>query len=119
MTTDGPEGSGLIDSAGTAQPIAWQPFTARGVAAFAHASLGRLLLVELIIASVLAAAAVWFFGSIWFPTVRQAIRRLPDAGAIRNQELQSPLVSGDKLAENRPFLIIVLDLETRRNASQT
>jgi hypothetical protein len=34
---------------------AWQPFTPRGVAAFAAASLGRLLLVQGLVAALVAA----------------------------------------------------------------
>src|SRR2546429_4821245 len=71
-------------------PPAWQPLTPRGVASFAGASLARLLLVELIIASLIASAVAWFLAENWFPTVRHAIHQLPDQGTIRNQRLDSP-----------------------------
>ena len=100
-------------------PFAWQPFTPRGVAAFAHATLGRLLLVEMIIAVLAAGAVVWLLSAAWFPAIRQAIHQLPEQGAIRNQELDSPVTFPQSLAENRPFILFVLDLERQRNASQT
>ncbi len=100
-------------------PLAWQPFTPRGVAAFARAGLGRLLAVELAIASLGAGAVVWFLATLWFPTVRQAIHQLPERGTIHNRSLDSPVTFAAILAETRPFLIFVLDLEKQRNASQT
>jgi hypothetical protein len=63
-------------------PHAWEPLTPRGVAAFARASLGRLLLVQFIAALLAAAAVDWFLYDGWFPTVREAIGQLPDEGKI-------------------------------------
>ena len=100
-------------------PPAWQPLTPRGVAAFAQATLGRLLLVELVIASLTAGAVIWFLDANWFPTIRQAIHQLPQQGEIRNQRLELPLAPATTLAETRPYLILVLNLEKQRNASQT
>ena len=40
--------------------VAWEPFTPRGVAAFAGAGLGRLWLVQFVVAMLAAAAVVWF-----------------------------------------------------------
>jgi hypothetical protein len=109
----------LAEPAPPASPTAWQPFTPRGVASFASAAFGRLLLIEFIIASLTAGAFVWFLAENWFPAVRHAIHQLPEQGTIRNQELQSPLTFAETLSENRPFLMVVLDLEKQRNASQT
>src|SRR5207237_8270250 len=53
------------------------------------------------------------------PAVRQATGQLPEQGAIRNQQLELPLTFAKVLAETRPFLIFVIDLEKQRNASQT
>ena len=89
------------------------------MAAFARASLGLLLLVELLVASLCAGSVAWFLSTAWFPAVRQAIRQLPEQGSIDNQKLDSPLAFAQTLAENWPFLIVVLDLEKQRNASQT
>ena len=67
--------------------IAWQPLTARGVAAFARASLGRLLLVQLIVALLAAGTVVWFLQGCWFPTIGEAIRALPAQGELRAGKL--------------------------------
>jgi len=114
------------DSASPGQPAtlppgrsAWLPFTPRGVAAFASASLGRLLLVEIIIALLVAGTLVWFLANTWLPTIRRAIHQLPDQGIISQRKLASPLATASTLAETRPFLLIVVDLEKQRNASQT
>ena len=90
--------------------IAWQPLTARGVAAFAHASLGRLLLVQLIVALLAAGTVVWFLQSCWFPTIGEAIRALPAQGELRAGSLDWTGPSPTSLAEGR-FLAIVVDLD--------
>ena len=54
-------------SASAESPIAWEPLTPRGVAAFARARLSRLLLVQFVIASLAAAAVVWFLSDGLFP----------------------------------------------------
>jgi len=82
-------------------PTAWEPLTPRGVAAFAGASLGRLLLVQFIVALVVAAMVVWFLEEAWFPVVRHAIQQLPADGEIHDEQLNW---SGDgpvQLAGNR------------------
>ncbi len=65
------------------RPVAWQPLTPRGVAAFARASGGRLLLVQLLLASLAAAVVVWFLQEAWFPVIHQAIGQLPGQGERR------------------------------------
>ncbi|HXG49494.1 MAG TPA: hypothetical protein VNO52_17865 [Methylomirabilota bacterium] len=74
---------------GTGLPMAWQPFTIRGVAAFARAPLRRLLIVQALIAFAAAIALAWFLYHAWFPSVLEAIRRLPDEGVIEGQRLVS------------------------------
>ena len=89
---------------------AWQPLTPRGVAAFAHAGLGRLLLVQSIVALLAALVVIWQLAVGWFPTIGEAIERLPDQGEIRSQRLdwrgESPLM----LAEGR-HLALTVDLQ--------
>jgi hypothetical protein len=70
-----------------ARPKAWQPLTPRGVAAFAYASWGRLLLVQFIFALLAAVSVVWFLRTAWFPTIHQAIQKLPDQGEIKSGRL--------------------------------
>ena len=88
---------------------AWQPFTPRGVAAFARASWRRLLLVQFVCALVAAAAVIGFLQQSWFPVIEQAINQLPSEGEIRAQRLNWRGDSPVSLAENR-FLAITVDL---------
>ena len=96
--------------------FAWQPLTPRGVGAFAQASLGRLLLVELIVALLAAAAVIWFLATAWFPTLRQAIGQLPQQGVIRQQQLISPRSSATPLAAGR-LLAFVVNVEGQQPGS--
>src|SRR5260221_2227421 len=102
----------------SAPPLAWQPVTPRGVAAFAQATLSRLLLMELIVGFLAAASIVWFLAAAWFPTIRQAVRQLPEQGSIRSGRLDSPQRIAQTLGETN-FLTIVLDLERQRNVTQS
>ncbi len=91
------------------KPTAWQPLTPRGVAAFAGASPGRLLLVQFVFALLAAAALIWFLRTAWFPTVYQAIQQLPAReGKIQAGKLYWPEDSPRSLAEGR-FLAFVVD----------
>jgi hypothetical protein len=95
-------------SASADTTFAWEPLTPRGVAAFAHARLSRLLLVQFVIASIAAAATVWFLSDGCFPTVRAAIRKLPVAGEIHAGRLNGPGPTPQLLAEGR-FLAFIVD----------
>jgi hypothetical protein len=90
--------------------FAWEPLTPRGVAAFAHARFGRLLLVQIIIALIAAASAVWFLHDSVFPVVKTTIQNLPVAGEIRSGKLDWRGDSPKLLAEGR-FLALDVDLE--------
>lgn len=92
-----------------ATPIAWEPLTPRGVAAFARAPLWRLLLVQFVVAMLVAGVTGWFLVEDWFPVVRAAIRHLPDQGEIRDQRLDWRVSSPLKLAGNH-FLELGVDL---------
>ncbi|HKI69289.1 MAG TPA: hypothetical protein VKA67_06860, partial [Verrucomicrobiae bacterium] len=63
--------------------FAWEPLSPRGVAAFAHADWGRLLLVQFIVAVLTATTITWFLISGCLPILQTAIRQLPAQGAIR------------------------------------
>jgi len=93
-------------------PLAWEPLTPRGVAAFARATPGRLLLVQFLVALAVAASVVWFLQDAWCPTIREAIERLPDEGRIRSGKLDWPGGSPQLLAEG-DFLAFSVDLEQR------
>ncbi len=90
--------------------VAWQPLTARGVAAFARESLGRLLLVQLVVALVAGGAVAWVLQSGWFPVIREAIERLPAQGEIHSGRLVWPEASSRRLAEGR-LLALEVDLQ--------
>jgi hypothetical protein len=96
--------------------LAWQPLTPRGIAAFARAGFGRLFAVELLVAMLAAGAILWFLTTTWFPTVRQAIRQLPDQGEIRRRELHSPRLSAEPLAADR-WLSLSVELGGRSRSS--
>jgi hypothetical protein len=89
---------------------AWQPFTPRGIAAFARARLGRLLAVQLVMALVAAGTIAWFVQTAWCPMITSAIGRLPERGEIRGGQLDWGGAPHEVLAENR-FLALTVDLE--------
>ena len=89
---------------------AWQPLTPSGIAAFAHAKIGRLLVVQLIVAALVAWCVLWFLAANWFPVVRQAMSQLPDEGIIQNAQLSTPHTSTLPLAESR-LLTLVIDAD--------
>ncbi|MEI6193970.1 MAG: hypothetical protein WCS42_06530 [Verrucomicrobiota bacterium] len=90
--------------------FAWEPFTPRGVAAFAHARLGRLVLVQFIVALIAAASVTWFLEDSVCPVLQTAIQNLPDKGEIRSGKLDWRGDSPKLLAEGR-FLAFDVDLD--------
>ncbi len=88
----------------------WEPLTMGGVAGFGGASLGRLLLVQAVVAMMVAASVVWFLQRAWFPTIGEAIRRLPIEGEIRSGRLDWREQTAVRLGEGR-FLGLTVDLE--------
>jgi hypothetical protein len=90
--------------------FAWEPFTPRGVAAFARAGLGRLLLVQFIVALLAAAVIAWFADNDCFPAIGTAIQKLPAAGEIRSGNLDWRGRSPELLADGR-FLAFDVDLD--------
>ena len=86
------------DPPAIAQPVpsenptaAWQPFTPRGVAAFARASTWCLWRAQLLVALLIAGTCVWLVHSQWMPVVDEAIAHLPTpGGAIAQGRLQWP-----------------------------
>ena len=91
-------------SAFTEPSFAWEPITPRGVGAFARASFERLFIMQAVFAIIAASAVVWFLHDGVFPTLDTAVNALPEAGEIRNGQLDwrgdSPvlLAEGDVLA---------------------
>src|SRR6266404_535804 len=89
--------------------FAWQPLTPRGVAAFSGATLGRLLLLQLICALLTAGTGVWLLDQAWFPVIKEAINRMPAQGEIRSGKLDWRGDSPAAIAESR-FLAFAVDL---------
>ena len=90
--------------------FAWEPITARGVAAFARASFERLFVVQAVLALLAAASVVWVLSDGIFPTIDSAIRQLPDAGEIHSGRLDWRDDSPVLLAEGK-ILAFSVDLE--------
>ena len=97
-------------SASARSTFAWEPLTPRGVAAFARARLGRLLVVQFIVAVLAAIAVDCFLDLGCFPTINAAIRQLPEQGDIRASRLNWHGESPVLLAEGG-FLAFDVDLE--------
>ena len=89
--------------------FAWEPFTPRGVAAIAHARMGRLVLVQIIVALIAVASVIWFLDDNISPVIKAAIQNLPAAGEIRSAKLDWRGDSPKLLAEGR-FLAFDVDL---------
>lgn len=64
-----------------------EPFTPRGVAAFARAGFRRLVVAQFIFAVLAAIAVAHFFHSACFPAVQAAIDNLPVTGQIQSGQL--------------------------------
>ena len=94
----------------SAPRVAWEPITPRGVAAFAHARLGRLLLVQFVVALIVGSGLAWLLHACFFPTVSLAVEQLPPRGEIRRGSLEWNSNSPQTLA-NGSFLTIAIDLE--------
>jgi len=94
-----------------AEPVfAWEPLTPRGVAAFARARLGRLLVVQFIVAVLAAIAVDCFLDMDCFPTITAAIKQLPDQGEIRAGRLDWR-GSWPQLVAEGNFLAFDVDLD--------
>src|SRR5882724_6324366 len=87
-----------------------EPFTPRGVAAFAHAKSSRLFIVQFAVALLATVSIVWFLENACFPTIHAAIRSLPDAGKISSGKLDWRGGSPRLLAEGK-FLAFDVDLK--------
>lgn len=79
----------------------YQPFTFRGVAAFADASARRVVVFQVSFALLAAASVVWFVNTAWAPVVARAILELPPQGEINAGELLLPDSSPRLLADSR------------------
>lgn len=90
--------------------FAWEPLTPRGVAAFAGASLSRLLVVQLLVAILAGGSVIWLLDTGCFPVITGAIQTLPGTGEIRSGRLDWHGGSAQMLAEGK-FLALDVDLD--------
>lgn len=91
--------SGAVDGADPLRP-AWQPFTFGGLAAFARARLGRLLLAELLAALVSGGCVVFFLQWAYVPIIAQTIQKMPETARISRGHLVgigAPIITESKL----------------------
>jgi hypothetical protein len=107
--------SGAADGATPSRP-AWQPLTFGGVAAFAQARLGRLLLVELLAAILASGSVVSFLHRAYAPVILQAIQEMPETAKITNGQLIG--VDTTLIADTK-FLAIAVTQETSAQIGQS
>jgi hypothetical protein len=86
-----------------------EPFTPRGVAAFARAQFSHLFLAQCIFAFVAATIVAWFFFARCFPVIQTAVENLPSDGQIQSGKLAWGGPSSQSLAEGG-FLALNVDL---------
>ena len=106
-----------MDNIATSRPIAWQPLTFGGVAAFAQAPFGRLLFVQFIVALLAAGSIVFYFRIGWNSPIQQAIDQLPAQGEIAQGELRWTGPAPLRLGEGT-FVSFVLDPENSGELGQ-
>jgi len=84
---------------------AWQPFTFGGLAAFAQARLGRLVLAELVAAILVGGSVVHFLHAAYSPVILQAIQKMPETAKIVRGHLTG--IDTTVIAETKLFAIAV------------
>ncbi|HEX3716344.1 MAG TPA: hypothetical protein VH595_00105 [Verrucomicrobiae bacterium] len=84
---------------------AWQPLTFGGVAAFAPARAGRVLLVGLLAALVFGICFVWLIQHDYSPVILQAIQQMPESARVTDGRLQG--VPNTLISESKPLAIAV------------
>ena len=97
-------------------PVAWQPLTFRGVAAFAFASYQRLFWIQVFFAALCAGTIVWALHYTWAPVIRLAVRSLPNEGPVRSEQLIYPPSASPVLAES-PHLAVLLNAPAGQTAA--
>ena len=99
-----------MDAPAQKKDFAWQPLTPEGISKFARASLGRLWVVQVVFALLVASSVIWFLQTSWFPVIAKTAHNFPEKAEVRGRKLvwtgESPVV----LAENR-FLAVSVDLK--------
>lgn len=84
-----------------------EPFTPRGVAAFAPGGFGRVVIAQFIFALLAAVAVAYFFHSACFPAVQAAIDNLPLTGQIQSGRLD--WAGGPQMLADGHFFAVNVD----------
>ena len=84
--------------------------TFKSIAFLATTSFKRLLLVQLVVACLVALSVWWSLQIAWVPRLEEAISRLPDRGEIRSGKLDWPAES-PMLLTGSPVVTVDIDLE--------
>jgi hypothetical protein len=85
--------------------VAWQPLTFGGVAAFATAKLGRVLLAGFLAAVIFAACFVWFLQRDYSPIILRAIQQMPESARVADGRLRG--VPDNLITESKLLAIAV------------
>jgi hypothetical protein len=83
---------------------AWQPFTFRGVAAFAAARWRCLLAVQVVTAAIFTGIFIWFLRSYYVPIITEVVTQIPSGATLSEGELKG--IPEPVFVQNR-FLAIV------------
>jgi hypothetical protein len=86
-----------------------EPFTPRGIAAFARAGVRRLFVAQFVFALLASAAVGYFFHSACFPAIQAAIDNLPVTGQIQGGHLEWS--GGPQMLADGRFLAFNVDLD--------
>lgn len=100
----------------SSKPMAWQPFTFGGVAAFCTAALSRVLLVQLMVGLLVGAGVVRFVNTNYSPVLVRAIHQLPEDTILKYGALSGS--ESGLLAEGK-FLSLAIDLEGESDFGQS
>ncbi len=108
----------MSESADGATPsrAAWQPFTFGGIAAFAGAGLGRLLLAEFLVAVLVSGSVVCFLHRAYSPVILEAIQKMPETARIADGHLTG--FDATLIAESK-FLAIAVTPEASGQIGQS
>ena len=89
-------------------PVAWQPLTPGGVAAFASGSTNRLRVMQVCFAALASLCVIWFLNRTCAPVILEAVQNLPDTAEISGGQLRGAQPTA--LAARR-FLSLSVDFE--------
>ena len=97
-------------------PVAWQPCTFGGVAAFARANWRRVFLAQVAVALLFAAVAVWFLAHCYAPVITQEIQKMPEGARLVHGQLAG--LPGVQMTETK-FLSIGITADDNADLDQS